>query len=223
MDIERVSIPESVKFALRKLEDMQCSEAAALSGATALSGVLSEMQCLQEMLVQIDQFIMNDQVHWENTDDTKVQKFTTELEDVSTLIERAILKFMRKVGSIKSTAIPVIFKRIDPKPVDFFALHKLKADIREIKSSGARINIKDLGEPNERSIPRPDRQSIQNVDKIWFLGLEMHWKCILQKVLDKSLPTRFVVQVVGSETFARTVLAEKIYQRFYFKNFHIII
>jgi hypothetical protein len=228
MDIERVSTQESVKFALRKLgtqesvkfalrklEDIQFSEAAALSGATKLSRVLSDLQCIQKKLVQIDRVIMHSQADWEKNDDTKVQKSMMELEDVSKHTETAILLFMNKVGSIKPAPLPFISFKIDCTPVDFFALHKLKADIREIKSQVGRINIKDLGEPNMKSITR---RSIRNADEIWFLGLEMHWKCILQRVLDRSLKTRCVIQVVGTEIFANTVLMEKIYQRFCFKS-----
>ncbi|KAF3338181.1 Disease resistance protein RPP13 [Carex littledalei] len=103
--------PESVKFAIRKIEDVQSSEAAAQSGATTLSGVFYELQL-----------------------------------------------------------------------------------------------------PKDRAITQSAQQSLRNIDDIWLLGLEIHHKCILQRLVDQSLQTRSVVQVVGTKAFAKRVLAEKIYQ-----------
>jgi hypothetical protein len=59
MDIEsKTTAPENVKFALRKLEDFQSSDAAAQSGATALSGVLNELQSVQNMLEQFHHILV---------------------------------------------------------------------------------------------------------------------------------------------------------------------
>lgn len=217
MGIERVSAPESVKFALRKLEDMESSEAAALSGATALSKVSVDLRSIQNKLVQVHQVLMNGQDNWESIENHNVEKCMMELEDISKCTETAILTFMNEVASVEPAPLPDTFKMINPKPVNFFALRKLKVGIQRIKPRVTSIKIADLGEPSERAITQSVAQrSICNVDEIRLLGLEIHRKCILQRVVDQSLQARSVVQVIGTKLFAKTVLAEKIYQRFYF-------
>lgn len=221
MDIERqTAAPENVKFALRKLEDFRSSDAAAQSGATALSGAFNELQSVQKKMEEFHHVLMNAEANWEDiqNSDPNIQNSLLELQDVGNCTETALLTFMNQVVAIKSISVPEIFKFTNPKPVNFFALHKLMTDIQKIVPRVERISIKHLSAPRERAITQSAQQSLRNVDDInWLLGLEIHYKCILQRLVDQSHQTRSVVQVVGTKAFIVRVLAEKIYKRFLFK------
>jgi hypothetical protein len=220
MDIEsHTAAPENVKFAVRKLEDFQSSDAAAQSGATELSGVLNELKSVQKMLEQFHHDLMNSEANWEDIQniDPNVQNSMLELQDVGKCTETALLTFMNHVVDIKFSTVPEIFKFTNPKPVNFFALHKLMTDIQKIVPRVERITIKHLGAPKDRAISQLARQSIRNIYDNWLLSLEIHYKCILHRLVDQSHQTRSVVQVVGTKVFAIRVLAEKIYKRFLFK------
>lgn len=215
MDIGRMTAAsESVKFAVRKIEDMLSSKAALLSGATELSGVLSELHTVQKMLKQLHSDIMNAQASWEDSQDTDPN--VHDYRKIGKCTEAAIFTFMNKVVDIKPTTFAEIFKtsKSNPKPVNFFALYKLKVDICKIQLQVGTIN---LGRHSDRANTQPDRQPPSNIDNIWPLDLEIYQKRILRRLVDQSIQARSIVQVVGTEGFAKTAVAEKIYQRFFLK------
>jgi hypothetical protein len=166
---------------------------------------------------------MNSEANWEDIQniDPNFQNSMLELQDVSKCTETVLLTFMNHVVDIKFSTIPEIFKFTNPKPVNFFALHNLMNDIQKIVSRVRRITIKHHSAPKDRAITQSARQSLRNVDDIWLLGLEIHYKCILQRLVDPSHQPRSVVQVAGTKVFAMGVLAEKIYKRFLFKFYTV--